>query len=364
MSTRSRRKLVTLDGDMASSAANGPPTDKGSSSQPTPLRRTASAILPAPARNPFLPTSLEAALLSLYPLTLLLGSLFSRLSPAIRASESVYSAQHQSFQPPQLAPSYFARKRNVFNVYFVKIGWFWTTLALLVFVLTHRSFGSAATVPSRRRLGAAMRWALATAVWALTTQWFFGPPLIDRSFRLTGGTCQAVAETKAGLRPHESLGREILTHAQCKLAGGTWSGGIDISGHVFLLILGSALLWMEVLPTVLKAQGLREARQIVLSDGRVVSARKETAGGVGVSSAEAEKKQGTEDDEEVTNLGVKIAVAFVGLSWWMLLMTAAFFHTWTEKLSGLIVAFAGIWIVYFLPRGVPAARAVLGIPGV
>jgi hypothetical protein len=48
----------------------------------------------------------------------------------------------------------------------------------------------------------------------------------------------------------------------------------------------------------------------------------------------------------------------------MLLMTAAFFHTWVEKFTGLMVAFAGLWVVYFLPRGVPAVRAVLGMPGV
>jgi len=313
--------------------------------------------MPQPASSPFFPTPLEALLLSTYPLTLIAGSLFSSLSHTTRTTKSAYSPQHQSFQPPHHAPSYFAQKRNVFNLYFVKIGWFWMTVALASFLFTHPHFGAPLKLWrwNRRRIAAVLRWLAATGVWTLVTQWFFGPPLIDRSFRLTGGACENVALKQAGLKERGSLGREILTHAECKMLGGTWSGGIDISGHVFLLILGSAVLWLEVLPTVLKTQGLREARRITMSDGRIVSASVETQGG---------EKQAAKERSEVTKLGVKVIVAVVGLSWWMLLMTAAFFHTWSEKLSGLIVAFLGVWLVYFLPRGMPRVRAVLGLPGV
>jgi Inositol phospholipid synthesis and fat-storage-inducing TM len=300
-----------------------------------------------PAISPFLPTPLEAILICTYPLTLIAGSLFSQISPHIRQTTAVYSPAHQSFQPPHEAPSYFAQKKNIFNIYFVKIGWFWVTLSLALFIFTHPSFGAPFSPRlSTRRVRAALRWLAATGIWALTTQWFFGPALIDRSFLWTGGACQRI---EAG-EQMSSL-REIWSHAQCRIAGGTWSGGIDISGHVFLLILGSGLLWMEVLPTVLRAQGLREARQVRTQTGEVVSAATE-------SDKEREKEGG-----QVTSYGVKMVVAVVGLSWWMLLMTAAFFHTWSEKLSGLVVAFFGLWLVYFLPRGVPLIRSVLGMPG-
>lgn len=188
----------------------------------------------------------------------------------------------------------------------------------------------------------------------MVTQWFFGPPLIDRSFRLTGGSCEILRAEKAGEIPELDLAEKIVTHAQCKVSGGTWSGGIDISGHVFLLILGSTLLWMEVLPIVLKSQGLREARAITLENGQVAPAESEA-----IAVAEREKAK-----SESTSIGVKVIVGIVGLMWWMLLMTAAFFHTWTEKLSGLIVAFIGVWLVYFLPRGVPVVRSLLGMPGI
>jgi hypothetical protein len=306
-----------------------------------------------PAVSPFLPTPLEGGLLLLYPITLLSGSLFSSLSPSILASNATYSPIHQSYQPPDQAPSYFARKRNIFNTYFVKIGWFWVTISLLVFIFTHPSFGPPLSLLrlTSRRLRAALRWLSITGVWTLTTQWFFGPPLIDRSFVWTGGACQRLEKEQETGGRTMSLIREAWTHAECKIAGGTWSGGIDISGHVFLLILGSGMLWLEVLPTVLRAQGLREARQVLMADGRVESAAVEN---------EAERTKGK---GQVTGYGVKLVIAVIALSWWMLLMTAAFFHTWTEKLSGSIVAFFGLWLVYFMPRGVPLVRSVLGMPG-
>lgn len=146
---------------------------------------------------------------------------------------------------------------------------------------------------------------------------------------------------------------EAWTHAKCKVAGGTWSGGIDISGHVFLIILGSGMLWFELLPVLTRASGLREARRVRLADGREGSAE--------IEASEVEKEKRV--DRKSMNVGVKFVVGVVALNWWMLLMTAAFFHTWSEKLSGLVVAFAGLWAVYFLPRGSPALRSVFGMPG-
>lgn len=144
--------------------------------------------------------------------------------------------------------------------------------------------------------------------------------------------------------------REVFTHAACKATGGTWRGGHDISGHVFLLILSSAMLWLELLPAVLRMEGLREARRIRTQDGLNRSAAVES------------------DDraQAATDLGVGIQVSLVVavMSWWMLLMTAAYFHTWFEKLTGLLVAFSAIYLVYFLPRAIPALRRVLGMPGV
>nr|POE88158.1 fit family protein scs3 [Quercus suber] len=307
--------------------------------------------------SPFLPTLVEASLLAIYPITLLAGSLFSSVHGPSRSA--TYSAISQSYVADE-APSYFAKKSNVFNVYFVKVGWFWTTLAFFLLILTHPSLGPRLKPQlTRRRAQAIARYLCVTTVWILVTQWCFGPGIVDRSFRWTGGQCAAVMnDTQEAEEQREAMGdvREALTHAACKAIGGQWKGGHDISGHVFLLILGSAMLWLEVLPAALKMEGLREARQILTSGGHVRSAS--------VESVDHQSQPVTRALDENSGLGVKVALGVAGLSWWMLLMTAAFFHTWFEKFTGLLVAFTAIYLVYFLPRAIPAMRRILGMPGV
>ena len=119
------------------------------------------------------------------------------------------------------------------------------------------------------------------------------------------------------------------------------------------------MLWLEVLPVVVRARELREERRILMGDGAVKSAAVEASGDS--AAGEKEVPKGT---EAATSFGVKLALGVAGFSWWMLLMTAAYFHTWFEKFTGLLVAFTGIYVVYFLPRGVPAYRAIVGMPGV
>ena len=293
-------------------------------------------------RSPFLPTRLEAQLIAIYPATLLLGSIFSTLSPTTRSAP--YSAASQS-HPPEFAPSYFAQKKNVFNVYFVKVGWFWTTIAFAMFLTFHPGFGQGL---STRRVRAVLRYAAVTTWWCFLTQWFFGPPLIDRGFRFTGGQCELLRDPAA--RDDMSDTREFITAATCKAVGGTWKGGHDISGHVFLLILGSSLLWLEFLPALTRMEELRDGRLITLGDGKIASV--------------AVEKELVEPEGQATTRGVKFALGVAGLMWWMLLMTAAYFHTWFEKFTGLLVAFVGLWTIYFLPRGMPQIRRWLGMPGV
>ncbi|KAF2274973.1 uncharacterized protein EI97DRAFT_434543 [Westerdykella ornata] len=330
MSTR-RKPSPSADGQPTSPTSTMPASSK--------LRDQSSTT-----RSPFLPTRLEAQLISIYPATLLLGSIFSTLSPASRSAP--YSRHLQS-HPPEFAPSYFAHKKNVFNVYFVKIGWFWTTLAFAIFWVFNPALGR--DWFSRRRVRAALRYLAVTSVWYAMTQWFFGAPIIDRGFRFTGGQCEIMRDPAA--REDMSATREYVTAATCKAVGGQWKGGVDISGHVFLLILGSALLWFEFLPALTRMEGLRDGRRILLADGKV-------------ASVAVEKAQDEAEGEQPTTRGVQFSLYVAALMWWMLLMTAAYFHTWFEKFTGLVVAFAALWAVYFLPRGMPGLRAIVGMPGV
>ena len=52
--------------------------------------------------------------------------------------------------------------------------------------------------------------------------------------------------------------------------------------------------------------------------------------------------------------------AVVALDLWMLMMTAIWFHTWLEKLSGLLLAGSTLYGVYWVPDFVPAWMEVVG----
>lgn len=302
-----------------------------------------------PRTSPLVPTPVERLALGLFPALLVFGSLFALLSPETRAL--TYDAGSQSHRAADggEAPNYFARKSNLFNVYFVKRGWGWTSAALLAFVLLHPAVASPGA-----RARAAARWAAVTTWWVLVVQWCFGAPMIDRGFRWTGGQCQlAELDVAAGTADAGA----VLTAVACKASGGRWSGGHDISGHVFLLTLGSALLMHEVLwPLARWAGWYADERCVVMPDGALK--------GANVEAEMAPGAVGSRRAETVLGYGGKFALGVLALNLWMLLMTAIYFHTWFEKLTGLLTAFVAIYAVYYVPRFVPALRQVVGIPGI
>lgn len=348
-----RRKTVNVELPIPSSTTHAPSTTDQILVNSSTMHELDS---PPPFNSPLLPTFLEAILLSVYPATLIVGSLFSTLT--VDHNETPYIAHMQSYHPDN-APSYFAKKSNVFNVYFVKVGWAWITLAFALFVFGSRALGSMRWISDpqqalkKRRLQALARYAVLTGIWYSFTQGFFGAPLIDRGFRFTGGKCEvALSDDPVSQMKQDDMSKaeKAATHAACRLIGGQWKGGHDISGHVFLLVMGSAMLWFEVLPVLVRWAGFTSARRIVRSDGRSGS-----PGGTTYEKGESEEDHGI--------FGTFALVVGV-VSWWMLLMTAAYFHTWFEKFTGLTVALTAIYSTYFLPRAIPALRQVLGMPGV
>ncbi|CAZ80899.1 unnamed protein product [Tuber melanosporum] len=228
----------------------------------------------------------EIFIASIYPLTLIAGSAVSVFSP---------SSASTNF--------HFSHKRNPLNVFFVKYGWLWTTLVFLI----HTS-----RLRSSLRVKALLRYAFATIWWILVTQWFFGPPIMDLLFWFTGGECQLVDTDP--MRTKEEMGpvQMVFSSAACKVAGGKWSGGHDLSGHAFLLTHASLFLWSEL----------------------------SCSGVAGWESA-----------------GV---LALLVMWWWMLLMTGIYFHTWLEKITGWIAAMLYAWAL----RSYPTVWSTLGVPGV
>lgn len=336
--------------------------EDSNSNMPPNSTTTSSATRPATRRRnpPHLPTATELLALGIYPVLLTFGTVFSVFNPDARGAP--YDAYAQS-HVPGTAPSYFARKDNLINVLFVKKGWAWFTVAFFTFLVTHPSFNAPTAASSSsssstasdaavaRKFKAILRYILVTTYWVFVTQWCFGPALIDRGFRYTGGKCevaqQAVFEGDADKA-------DALTAVACKASGGRWSGGHDISGHVFLLMLGSWMLVQEVGWVILRASagsssdsvasaattttttstttlqagnGLEE-RAVVMADGAVKGASVEAAAAI-----EKEGSQHHHAGHVGLGAGGKIAATVVALSYWMLLMTAIYFHTWFEKVS-------------------------------
>jgi hypothetical protein len=255
------------------------------------------------------PATLSAAALLVYPATLLLGSLYSIISPTANPSRdtqpasplvpSLASDLHLSESPV----NYFARKNNIFNVYFVKIGWLWTTAAFVSLLIFQPLYSSSRPQSSsqqearfRRTLQALLRYTLATTAWYLSTQWFFGPAIIDRGFVATGGKCERALE-KVG-----------------EMGTGT------ASGHVLMLVLATGLLAFEA----------------VGASAPAFFSRFNPTGDAG-----RERKPSDADSNptvEPTEIGgfartwsLRLVWGVVGLGWWMLFMTAIWFHTWLEK---------------------------------
>ncbi|OJJ47621.1 hypothetical protein ASPZODRAFT_131164 [Penicilliopsis zonata CBS 506.65] len=280
--------------------------------------------------------------LLIYPCTLILGSIFSVISPTAAGFHAFETDMNPSAAPPP-PPNYFARKNNVFNVYFVKVGWLWTTLAFVSLLLVQYVLVKPVAQRSRRVGQAIARYSLATLVWYLTTQWFFGPAIIDRGFVITGGKCnvsvarqQYQHDHEGGHGPIREL-EHLFTAAACKAAGGSWSGGHDVSGHVFMLVLATAMLSFEMW-------------------GVYASEEKEKA-------TDGSAKGGNGSSSALRVWPARFVWGVVGLSWWMLFMTAIWFHTWLEKWSGLSIALGTVYVIYILPRTASAWREIIGIPG-
>jgi hypothetical protein len=292
--------------------------------------------------------------LLVYIAILAAGSLYSQISPDAGPSQSTplapgISSEINTPYKPQVT-NYFAGKHNLINIYFVKIGWFWTTLAFGLLQITTRPSSRPVSLSNQSHyIQSVIRYTLVTLSWIFTTQWLFGPALIDRSFTITGGHCEArPLELSETLQPVDLSG--MHSSVTCKMAGGRWRGGHDISGHVFMLVLSSAFLLLE----------------LYLSDQNSahphVSDRAAAAVAKGMSEEERRSIGGWESENmaKFRMYSRYLVWGVVALDLWMLMMTAIWFHTWLEKVSGLLIASLTLYGVYWAADFLPAWKGIVG----
>ncbi|KAG2217528.1 hypothetical protein INT45_009953 [Circinella minor] len=197
-----------------------------------------------------------------------------------------------------IPPSYFSNSHNIFNVYFVKLGWLWTTLAfssLLIFQPTTTTT-TRTTNNNNKLLQSLGRYICMTLYWIVMTQWLLGPSFVDRMFVATGGSCH-FENTSSPLIAAAINKNMILQQATCRSSGGRWHGGHDVSGHCVLLIHASLFLLEELMHI----------------------------------------KQGNKRKQV-------FIIGLLGLWYWMLAMTSIYFHGYRELLSGTFFGILG-WVI-------------------
>lgn len=142
----------------------------------------------------------------------------------------------------------------------------------------------------------------------------------------------------------------IASGLACKAAGGRWRGGHDISGHVFMLVLSSAFLLYEL--------------HIADRHSAHPSVSPKAAAALAHDMTEEERKSvGGWESETVARIRIwsrYLLYGVVALDLWMLMMTAIWFHTWLEKLSGLLIAGVTVYGIFFLGDYVPQWREIVG----
>ncbi|CAD7669350.1 unnamed protein product [Nyctereutes procyonoides] len=191
-----------------------------------------------------------------------------------------------------LPESYLSNKRNVLNVYFVKLAWAWTFCLLLPFIAltNYHLTGRAGLV--LRRLSTLL---VGTAIWYVCTAIF------SNIEHYTGSCYQS--PTLEGVR------KEHQSKQQCHGEGGFWHG-FDISGHSFLLTF-CALMIVEEMAVL---HELKMDRSHCLHTA-------------------------------ITTLVV--ALGFLTFIWvWMFLCTAVYFHNLSQKVFGTLFGLLGWYGTY------------------
>jgi Inositol phospholipid synthesis and fat-storage-inducing TM len=290
--------------------------DSTSTSTSTRITSTQAATLSQPARRRGAQREVVFIVVLLFA-TVSLGSLYGDLNTThqetvlrSRIPASVAEAIHGGSLP------YFADKRNLFNRYFVKQAWGWSSAVVAAHLIA--SFLAAPAVSDSRPrssspvfglLKPVLRWCFATLWWLAVTSWFFGPSLVDRVLVLTGAECVPADGVTHGDSTLAALHPDLCStkaFAQGQQIRPYWRGGHDISGHVFLLVHAILFLASHFYDTF---------RHLVFSPS---------------------PRPGETRLAALERWTGYAALALMWLWWWMVLMTSLFFHRSEEKLSGFL----------------------------
>nr|CAG4647142.1 EOG090X07YX [Megafenestra aurita]SVE92453.1 EOG090X07YX [Megafenestra aurita] len=229
--------------------------------------------------------------------------------------------------------SYFSRKDNVFNVYFVKLSWGWTMASVGVFVyLTSSVYSCGDSTKIRRHM---LRLLLATGMWFFWTKLFVN---VEESY----GYC-----SKAIVRS----GRK-----QCISKGHTWNS-FSISGHTFILIYCTLIIMEEA-----KALVCWEAIKDHLRNEEHNRCSEESGSITPLDSLSSEQLSLVREKYEKFTPYIRLAfvsMTLLALLWDVMLMaTIIYFHSTPEKFVASVIAV----LLWFFTYRFIFSRRLIGIP--
>ncbi len=216
------------------------------------------------------------------------------------------------FRANGLSPdSYFSSKKNIFNLYFAKLGWAWTIGLLgpfiyLTLITTHNYY----QILTRHLV----RLLVATGVWYIITFLFV------RLEEYTG-SCEHV--------DMRSASRKV-----CVSEGHTWQEGHDFSGHTFLLLYALLIINEEV-------------KSYDKGTKKVDQANATSQNPSGDTSANIDQ-QNWELVSKIIRILYVLLAALTILWEFMLLSTALYFHETVYKLLAGVVAVFFWYITYYV----------------
>nr|CAG4644046.1 EOG090X07YX [Lepidurus arcticus] len=234
--------------------------------------------------------------------------------------------------------SYFSRKENSFNQYFVKLSWAWTMIVVGVFMyLTTRIYCCGEELKIRRHF---CRLVTATAFW-----WFWTSSFVH--FEENYGYCSKAQQQ---------------TKKHCLAKGATWQT-LSVSGHSFILVYCSLII-MEEAKALIGWEGIKDCIRIEEHNRTVICADddKEDTGLELLPRDQFEKLK--EDYRRFTPYVRALFIAMTGLAvLWdvMLIATVLYFHTMVEKFLASAIA---VLVWFFTYRYWYRGRTLSpGLPG-
>lgn len=218
--------------------------------------------------------------------------------------------------------TYFSRSDNIFNQYFVKIGWFWTLFLTVPYVL----LTSYTTCCGKRKLivkAHLMRLVIATFFWYAWTTIF------------------NIIETKYGRCNSRTIDNKIT----CLKNGHFWNG-FDISGHCFILIYSSLVMIEEA-----RAINGWERIKDYIRDEKYTRSVDDKSISVNplknINAEELDVLKVSYDNFTPYIRGFLIAIALLQLLWdVMLVSTILYYHIMVEKFISGVIAILTWFVTY------------------